>query len=603
MTEIQRVLSKAAWRLGLINFAAGLVLALAIALGLIIVGRVVAQAFSLQWPWMTIAISAGGAVVLSSLIWAIVKRPSQAAVARRVDEGADLREALSTALSVAPNQNTDPWAKVTVDSASRIARGVNVRQAVPLRGPKFWPVVMGLGLTLAIVWVLMPQMDVLGWRKQAIAEKDKQAQIQQVQQDIADSKKIEELAKQLGIEKEPIEPPTGAQAQAMDPDALRRSAIQDLTKLEDRLEQLQSGTKGQTLQSIQNKLKQLSPPGEKTSELARAMAKGDMGKAKEELSKLQKELANSELQGKERQELAEQMKDLSKQLEQLAENKSALDSALQQAGIDPKAAANPESLKNAIEQAQNLSQEQKSALQEMAQAMSQSESAMDSLAKAAEQMAQAAQNGDQQGQQQAGEQMSQQLSQLEQMAQEMQMAQSAQQQAQQQLAKLGQCDGGQGEGGDCQGSGNSAPGVGNKWKDGWNQANNQGRGGRRNGTGSGQGSMSTAERAEFGTQGSKNIGELRAGPSVSTRLVEGESIRGESSAQLSQAISDANQRSSEAIDNVSVPREFQDAIKHYFSTGGTPAQSKDAKKPGAAAPAQPATPAKPAEPAADAGKK
>ena len=112
MHEINRVLSAAAMRLAAANFIRGLVFAAtAIVLGLLL-SRILQQLFGLTFPWKIIAYSAASAAILFGLVWSFVVRPSKAAVARRVDEGANLKESLSTALSIEKYQNDDPWARV-----------------------------------------------------------------------------------------------------------------------------------------------------------------------------------------------------------------------------------------------------------------------------------------------------------------------------------------------------------------------------------------------------------------------------------------------------------------------------------------------------------
>ena len=86
---------------------------------------------------------------------------------------------------------------------------------------------------------------------------------------------------------------------------------------------------------------------------------------------------------------------------------------------------------------------------------------------------------------------------------------------------------------------------------------------------------------------------LGAGPTIGTMLVQGEQIKGESRAQFQATADAAEAQASEAIQNNTIPREYHDAIKHYFgelkkkvaAQGGTPAGTP------AAAPASDAKPA------------
>ncbi len=598
MHEINRVLAAAAMRLAVANFIRGLVFAAtAIVLGLLL-SRIVQQLFGLTFPWKIIAYSAAGAAILFGLVWSFVVRPSKAAVARRVDEGANLKESLSTALSIEKYQNEDPWARVTVESAIRQARGVRVSHAVPINAPKFWPVPFALALAFAVVWMAFPRMDVLGWRAKVIAEEKRAVAITQVKADKIEIKKIEDMAEKLGLEKEKVEPPTAEKPEPRDPEAMRRAVIKDLTKLSERLDQLRNGEKGQKLDAVQDKLKNLKTPGDKTSELTKAMAKSDFSGAQKEIEKMKESMASGSLSEKQKQELSDQLENLSKQLTEMAKNKEQLEKAMKQAGLDPKAASDKESMQKALEAAKNLTAEQKKALSEMAQAQSQCQNSMDQLSKAASQMSQACKSGDQQGMQQAAGQMQQQMDQLEQLKQEMQLAESAKSDCQNKMQSM--CKGGDKEGeGECNGSkpgdGNGqCNGSGNKpWSASWSQCQGNGRGGG----GLGQGGSASTEMAEFNKYTSKNVGLKGGGPIVSSRMVEGDSIKGESKAEFTSAATKAEQGATEAMEQNQIPREFHDAVKNYF--GNLKGGGKAAKDAG---PATPAAPAKPTAPAKDAGK-
>jgi hypothetical protein len=597
MHEINKVLSAAAMRMGIANFFKGLVYAAtAIVVGLLL-ARIVQQVFGLTFAWKIIAYSAGGAALLAGLIWSVVVRPSKAAVARRVDEGANLKETLSTALSIEKYQNEDPWARVTVESAVRQARGVRVAQAVPIAAPRFWPVPFALALAFAVVWMAFPRLDVLGWRAKAVAAEKRVTAITQVKAEAIDvKKKIEEMSEKLGLEKDKVEPPAADKPEPRDPEAMRRAVIKDLVKMSERLEQLRNGEKGQKLDSVQQNLKNLKTPGDKTSELTKAMAKSDFSGAQKEIEKMKESMASGSLSEKQKQEMADQLENLSKQLADMAKNKEQLENAMKQAGLDPKAAENPDAMKKALEAAKNLTAEQKKALSEMAQANSQCQNAMDQLSKAASQMSQCSKSGDQQGMQQAAGQMQQQMNQLEQLQQEMQLADAAKSDCQNKMQSMckgdkegeGQCNGS--KPGECNGNSPSDKAGNKPWSASWSTCQGNGRGGG----GQAQGGSSSAEAAEFNKYTSKNVGLKGDGPIVSSRMVEGDSIKGESKAEFVSVATKAEQGATEAMENNTIPREYHEAIKNYF--GSLKGGGKAAKD------AAPAAPTKPAEPAKDAGK-
>lgn len=602
MHEIQRVISAASWRLGFANFLRGTIFMVAVLLGAAMLTRIIQQIFGLTLPWREIAYASSGVALLGGLIYAVVARPSKDAVARRVDEGANLKESLSTALSVAPMQD-DPWARAAVEQATRNARGVNVSQAVPIAAPRFWPVPLTMALAMVVLWIALPRMDVLGWSARKLAEDTRQAQVVQAKAEaIEATKKVEDMMDKLGLDKEASEVPKPEAPTPRTPEDIKREAIKNLTKLQERLEQLREGEKGQKLDAIKNKLKQLRTPPGQTSELSKSMAQGNFQQAQKEIEKIKEQMGAGALSDEKKQELSEQLDTMAKQIEEMAKNKESLEKALKEAGLDPKNAGDAAALKQAMEQAQNLTQEQKQQLQEMAQSSAAAQSAMDALSQAASQMSEAAKSGDQQAMDQAASQMSEQMGQMEQLNQEMQLAEAAMSECESQMGQMGEGEGkgdqaGEGEGdqpGDGLGQG-QGQGQGNQpWSEGWSE--NRGDGSR-GGPGIGQGGSQQAEKSSFDTETRKSIGKMGDGPIVSRRLVEGDSIRGESRAEMVRAIEKAEQNATEAIENNTIPREYHAAIKNYFGTLKSGGKSAPAAKDAA-----PAAPSKPAEPAKDAGK-
>ena len=592
MNDINRVLRVASWRVGLANFLYGFVLTLIVALGVLMIMRVVEQMSNLIVLWKQVGYGAAGVCVLGGLAWAIIAKPDRLAVARRVDEGASLKESISTALCVADRQQDDPWARATVETATRVARGLPVARAVPIEAPKLWPVPIAMGLALAVLFMALPKLNWFTMNAPALAESPKQAEVVQAKQEVTEAKKkIEEVTKKLDLDKKKPETEVASKPEPQNPEEIRKAAIKELTKTNDRLEELKTGAKAQKLEAMQQQLKNIKSNGEQTSELAKAMAAGNFSQAKQELEKLKQQAMNAGQNGgmteAQKKEAAKQLDQLAKQMDEMAKNKQSLEKQLQAAGLDPKNAGDPNALQKALQQAQNLSSEQKQQLQQASQAMQQSQQAMQSMSQAMQQMAQAMQQGDSQGMQQSSQAAEGQLSELEQMSQEMAMAAAAQSEVQSQMQKLG----GKCEGGQCNGEGEGQNDSQNAWSKGWAQRNSkrQGQGGKSGGT-------SGAEQADFDKEKRMSIGPLGQGPIVGTRFVEGDSIKGESRAEFAATVAKADQAATEAIENNTIPREYHEAIKNYFGRlkdkGGPPAKQ-----------GEPAEADGPAEPAKDAGKK
>ncbi len=595
MNDIRRVVRAAAWRVGAIGFLRNLVILIAMALVGLIALRVAEQVFvftaltgeglTSAEMWKQVAIWTGAGCAVLALAWTVFTLADSRAVARRVDEGANLKEALSTAIYI--ENATDPWSKAAIESASRSARGVRLSQAVPIEPPRFWPVPLALGLALAVVFLAFPRVDVMGWYRNATAKKEVERKTIEVKAQVDDGKKkIEEMINKLALE--PEAPPAAPEAQKpepTDPDAIRRAAVKELTKLSDRLEQLKQGEKGQKLEALKEKLGQIQKPGDELADLSKALQAGDFKQAKAELMKLQEQAAAGKMSEAEKKKLAEQFEKLAEQMEKLAQNKEQLEKKLAEAGLDPKLAnATPEELKQALENAANLTPEQKKKLEEACKSQSECQNAMEAMAGACQKAGESLSKGEKSGEgSKSGEmgEMGEQLSELEQLSMEMEMTDAALSECQSQMKSL--CKGE----GQCQGMGECQGGMeGTKpWSAGMpQQAGGRGRGG----PGRADGGQGPESAADFETVKKKAIGAQGDGPIVGSRLVEGESIKGESKAAFSQVVATADQAATEAIEQNTIPREFHEAVKSYFGTlkekgGGKPAEpakpAQDAAKP------------------------
>ena len=583
MNDIRRVVRAAAWRVGAIAYIRNLVVALAVVLAGLIVLRIAEQVFAFTavvggegmtsvefWKVVAIWSSTGAGVV--ALAWTLFTLADRKAVARRVDEGANLREAISTAMYI--EHATDPWSKATVESAARSARGVRLSQAVPIQPPRFWPVPLALGLALAVVFIALPRMDVLGWYQNAMAKKEVEEQRTIA---VAEQRAVEKLKQdtfeKLGLEPdEPAAEPGGERPEPSSPEEIRRAALKDLTRLADRLEQLKQGEKGQKLETLKDKLGQLQRPGDELADLSKALQAGDFKQARAELQKMQEQAAAEP----ERRGQAETRRAVEEDGRAVGETRTEQGTTREEtAGGGARSEPGQRHAgtgEGSAGEGRESSPEQKQQLEQMCNSQSQSQSAMESLAGACKSAAsEMAQSGE--GQQGSMGELGDQLSQLEQLAMEMEMADAALSECKAQMQSLCQ-------GGECEGMGECAGGMpGTKpWAAGYSQNQGMGSGG----PGQGRGGEPGEAAADFETVKRKAIGPQGEGPIVGSRLVEGDSIKGESKAAFAQVVATADQAATDAIEQNAIPREFHEAVKAYFGTlkergGGKPA-----------APAQPA---------------
>jgi hypothetical protein len=597
VNEIRRVLKLAAWRLLVIDIFHTLAITLTAAMAALIVALLAERIFGLviSFPgdWEKLAAIAVGAGVLASITWSLIRRARGITVARELDERADLRESLSTAMCVEKSQ--DAWAKVVVENARERAMKVDVRRAIPYAAPRLWPVPFALVLSMVVLWFSVPRWDVLGMFKKAQAKQDEQNQITEVKAEIKQNdQKLEEMLKQAKIDLKADE----ATQEASDaktpqtPEEIRRAAVKKLTSQVDKLAEMRQGDKAKQMDAIKQAMKQLKQPGPGPLEqLSKAMQKGDFAKAKEELDEANKQMASANMSPEDKAKAQEQMKKLAEQLDKLSKDKQELQKQLQQAGMDKDAAAkaskSPDELKKALDEMKNMSEAEKKELMKNALAQMAACKQCEGLG---EKMSQMAQNSGKAGMnekaQEAMEAMEGQLSEMEQMGKDCEAAEAALDEAKGQLAKMaGKCQGNC-PGGNCDGEGELAM---SEKQSPWRAGESQGKFG--NGQGgpgqSGGGAHHDNTDAPVG-----KVDKMKAnnkdggGPIIGSRLVYGDQVRGESQAEYTEAVEASSKAATEAIENMQVQKELQGTVKHYFgrleakakAQQAAPAEKKDEPK-------------------------
>jgi len=573
VNEIRRVLKIAAWRLLVIDifhtFAVMLSAAVAALILTLLAHRIFGFVIEFPGDWLRLGALALGAAVLGSIVWSLVRRAKGITVARELDERADLRESLSTAMCYASSQ--DAWARVVVENARDKATRVDVRRAIPYVAPRLWPVPLAMALSFVVLFFAVPQWDVLGAFKAHAAKQDEQNRITEVKAEVKQiDQKIQELLKQAKVDLKDDEATTEANEQnaPQTPDEIRRAAVKKLTNQVDKLGELKAGDKSKQLDALKQAMKQLKQPGPGPLEqLSKAMQKGDFAKAQEQLDELAKQMAENTMTPEDKAKAEQQMKQLAAQLEKLSKDKQNLEKQLQQSGMNKeqaqKAASNPDELKKALEEMKNMSEGEKKEMMKNAlaqmEACKQCEGMGDKMGEMAKNMGKEGMN--QEGQE-AMEALAGQLSEMEQMDQDMEALDAAMSEASKQLAKMGgQCEGSCN--GDGEGEGELA-GMSQKqspWKAGESE---------KQGNGMGSAGQAWGTRPKSDVDAPVNIEKVKSptkkgdGPIIGSRLVYGDQVRGESVAEFSQVIEASAKAASESIEGTHVTRELQGTIKHYF---------------------------------------
>ncbi|MHC5113466.1 MAG: hypothetical protein ACYTGP_03445 [Planctomycetota bacterium] len=543
MNEIRALLRMAATRLELTAFVASLhVMAVVIgaaALALALADRVPGESF-VAWIWVGPALGAA-ALVAAAVRWAR-RRPSEIQVAVAVDDRLDLKEKLSTALHVSGRE--DAFAQAAVEDAVHTARDPRVRETVRRRfavsAPERWWIspLLVIGASLILI---APQANLFAYDEQPDAE-----EVNEIRAEVKESlevlvKSVEdkpELNEELAGLVDELTQDKRANDALRQPEEIRRDALKKVTELNRRLDDIMNGEKGSTAKAIEEMMAKLQTPSEgPAKEFAEAMADGDFSKAKEALEKLVEDMAGGKMEAGEQAELAKQLSELAEQLDQLAQNQAALEQALQQAGLNPQLANNPQAMQQALQQAKHLNQQQMQQLQQMMQAQQAAQQMCQGMAGACQQMAQGMGQG--QFAQGAGQMMNQ-LTTAEQLQQLLQQAQAMANQAQNQGQGLGQ-----------------------------GMALNQlllqqMQGGAFGQRGQGAGGRAPVQRTPSGMKIVKADAPIVEGEVIASMLIDGVPVRGESKAKLRDVVVKTAEGFDEAIAEDPLPRKYHEAQKTYF---------------------------------------
>jgi len=603
MSRVDATVTAASWRLWAMRLVQASVLCLFGAVVAVGFARL-AEKFGIAAPhWGMTGAVLSGAVVFAALIWASLRAPSRLAVAQRIDDGAGLRDSLSTAMSV--RSKGDGWSANVVSAAERSADQVKLSTALPWQTPArlSWPLIAAMAVL--VLWVV-PVPDLFGKRTQAAKLAQDAAEINKTQAEVqkAESRVLEPLKKvapELASEQEKLLKQDELVAKPKSTEAIRRESVRRLTGMSQKIEQLMAGKDAKAGDRTKDLLRQLrSPTNGPLSEMSKELSKGNFAAAQAEMQKALDSAASGQMSAEAKEQVAEQAKELAKQLETLAKDRKDLENKLAERGLDPKLAGDPAALAEAMKQADSMSQQQKDAMVNAAQAMQGASEAMQQMAQAMQQMAEGMSQGGQQGQQQAQQgaaQAAAAMQQMEGMMNDSQNLQAAMAEAKFQLAQMGQkMEGGQAEGmGACENGLDGQPGDGSGGKPGGNgqfaQGDTSQKGGGQGGPGEGDGGGRGEEQAEEKWQKRKATTQLGGGPIIASTFVEGDSIRNESKASFQAVLEAKTKDAQDAIEANVIDKRFQKAVKHFFGSmqtnkpaaaaapaGAGPATTPEAKK-------------------------
>ncbi len=302
------------------------------------------------WPqaedWSRWAVPTGALAAASgfALVRSRLRSPSLVAAALAVDERFQLKERVTTLLTLAPDQTGTPAGQALEADAQRQVQDLDVAEKFPIRLAWTTALMPVCTAVLAVVaFLLAPQLN-LGSNRLGTADPEKLAQAQEIQQQLDKLKKHpqrkvgEDLPKSDQLQEieaaweklvqKPIDPNDNEKI---------RERIQEMRTLEEKMKDRIGDLKGlaeknQELKKTLEKLATLKADAKNTApkdgpakELQDALQKGQFDKARDEIDRLSKKLQEDKLSKKEQQQLAQQLQDLHDQLQRLLEQKDLKD--------------------------------------------------------------------------------------------------------------------------------------------------------------------------------------------------------------------------------------------------------------------------------------
>jgi len=540
MDELKRQVSRAQRRLTLQRFLGVLgwcwSAALLAALVLILIDKFHPLGVSAA-IWFAGALGAGP-LAAGAWTWLTRQKPIEAAM--EIDRRFALKERVSSAWVLPTEQReTEAGQAVTADATRRVAR-LELTERFTIRPPRqlLFPLAPAL-VALLVAWLVSPagaENTVKEKEQNLISRPAVKKAAETVKKQLAQSRK---RAKKEGL-------PDAEQFFKKLEEGTRDSTNKPLekkkalTKLNDLSRQLQDRRRqlggAEKLRERLDALKKLDRgPAEK---FAKALSKGNMRKALNELKKLQEALEKGDLSDKQKEELAQQMKQMQQKLRKLAK-------AHQDAEKDLKKQI--QRLRQAGQKAEAEKLEQK--LRQLQQQRAQMEWLQD-LAKNLGGCAKCLQQGDAQQAADALKQMQAALGDMQKQLDEMEMLDEAMMQIAQAKDQMNckKC-GGQG----CAACGGAGFGQNDKWNVGFGLGKGRGAGPR------------PEEKTDTSSYESRVRPKVGPGAASIVDLVDGPNIPGKVESQIQQQVDSARRGTTDPLSGRQIPRKHGRYAKEYFN--------------------------------------
>jgi len=580
MDILQRQVRIAYRRLLLVDFLRRWKWTLIVALVIAAAAVGVRKAVDLPWEsnlWAGAWI--GGAAVLATLVaaaWTWFARPPLLDAALEVDRRFELRERVSSTLTLSAEEHELPAAQALVKDTLRRIERIDVAERFRVGWSRsallpFLPAALAVGL----IFLADPLAPESADASQSPAELAKQIEESTLplkkhfdeEQKKAEDKGLKESAELLKVmAKEAQELSDKAKRGELD----REQAISSLNDLAKQIAKRQESFEGQ--EQLKQQLSQLKQPGAGPADsLTQALKNNDFEQAADEIQKLADKLNDNKLTPEEKQKLQDQITKVRQQLQKQAATAEQAKQNLQQQQQAAQAAGQQNQANELQQQLDQLQlqldkQHQNGPQQQQPQ----------QLAKQLQNVADGLKNVNNAQAQQAMQNLQNQMGQLSKADQEMQMLDQA-------MEMIGECKGncngqGQGQGqGKNAGKGGNKPGQGQQLSQGdgmggqgkkngdHNQVrgNGGGQGGKEWGVGRG-GASRPDELKDPKFRDSKLSAEVQAGKAVVTGEVGGPNQVGNVSEQIKVEVEAAKQVSAQALHRQRLPKHQREQVQEYF---------------------------------------
>ncbi|HVT88990.1 MAG TPA: hypothetical protein VHD56_09070 [Tepidisphaeraceae bacterium] len=614
-------------RLALGIFISALARGLTIFTGIVLLAVLVNGLFMWHPPRPSLWLLGGmGAVLVAAAIYAARNRPSPKQAAVPIDQKLGLKEKISTALYIRPDD--DSFSRAALYDAEQTAAQIalNLREHFPLTFPRQAFVVAALALAAMLSYKYIDPMNLFDRRQKLALQtqaqekvKDARKNVEQALANINAMPKVEGADEALRLAK--------ADLQAMlnqpiaDAEKANRTASKAVEDVNKALEQIKSSARYAQAQNEMKMMRSMQKPVEgqgPVSDAHRAIADGKFSEAIEDLSKAVENFDH--LDKGEQQKLAQQMQSMAQQLQQMANNpaqQQKMEQQLQQMGMNPQQAQQAQQLmqqavqgdKQAQQQLQQMAQQQMQQMnngqgptpqqqqqmqqmmqqmqamknaQNQAQQMAQSAQQMAQAMKQASQSQQAQQNSPQQQSGQQNQAMSQAMNSMQQQLQQMQAAaQDAQQiaaaqgaaQAAQQAAQ-GAMGGNKPGGQNGQGAGmwNPNGNIMSNGQRGQGQLTNARSGPNQGGIGAGDRTYKNAAPYQVKQEIDPSQDDEKGRILASNYIKDNKPNKGQSTETLKEVADRAQKEQVDEIDQERISRQAQKAVKEYFNSMSTQQQ-------------------------------